>query len=62
MIINPADMMIVNQAIMKNIPPGEQQAAQAIFNISVALIQLAERFVVAHESIATELAKANNDA
>lgn len=59
MIIQPADLMIINQAIMRNVPPGEQQVAQSIFNITVAFAQLAERFVVAHEAIANELAKAN---
>jgi hypothetical protein len=59
MIIQPTDLMVINQAIMKNVPPGEQQLAQAIFNITVAFAQLTERFVIAHESIAIELAKAN---
>jgi hypothetical protein len=59
MIINPTDTFIIQQAIMKNVPPNEQQTAQALLNIGIAFIQLAERFVVAHESIANELAKAN---
>jgi hypothetical protein len=61
MIIQPADIGIIHSAIMKNVPPAEQQTAAAIFNITLAFVQLAERFVVAHEAIAIELAKANQD-
>lgn len=60
--INPADLATIHAAIIKNIPPAERPTANAIFNISVHAIGLLERFVVAHEAIAIELAKANKDA
>lgn len=59
--IDAHDILTIQTAILKNVPPSEQQTANAVMNVGLHFIQLFERVTVAFENIAIELKRVNEE-